>query len=177
MKYWAFSGWSANKISQEFSRDDTLKEEFPDGVSVPSVIQHIKKVRIELEQLVDEDALEKYTSEFIRKQFQYDNQIEVMQTMQNTIDTSDAKGQELWLKFESQKTVILDKQIKMMSDIELVLMIKQMNAKRRKELKTLKIDDTKRLESRVIDINPTNLVEQIHGETCACKDCRSIEDT
>ncbi len=37
----------------------------------------------------------------------------------------------------------------MMSDIELVLMVKQMNAKRRKEMKTLKKQDVKELATRV----------------------------
>jgi len=150
MKYWAFSGWSALKISHEFSRDEELKKMFPEGVSVSSVTKHIKKIRIELESMVDEDALEKYTSEFIRKQYQYDRQIEAIEEMQNTIDVDDSKGKELWLKFESQKSFILDKQIKMMSDIELVLMVKQLNAKRRREIKTLNVSDTeKRLENRI----------------------------
>lgn len=176
MKYWAFSGWSARKISEEFSRDETLSKEFPDGVSIESVIQHIRKIRIELETLVDEDALEKYTSEFIRKQFQYDEQIDNMDKMQNSIEVDDGKGKELWLKFEAQKTVILDKQIKMMSDIELVLMIKQMNAKRRRELKTLKNVPEKALENRVVAVEEFT-EPKLHNETCTCKDCRSVDDT
>lgn len=147
-KYWAFSGWSAKKISEEFDRDEELHKEFG-SVSIPSVEEHIRRIRIEFETYVDEDALEKYTSEFVRKQHQYDNQLDLIEKMQNTIDVDDVKGQELWLKFESQKTAILDKQIKMMSDIELVLMIKQMNARRRKELKTLKVVDTDKLAKRV----------------------------
>ncbi|MFB5617555.1 MAG: hypothetical protein ACE5Q4_02695 [Nitrosopumilus sp.] len=149
MKYWAFSGWSAKKISEEFSRDEDLKREFPEGVSVDSVIQHIRRIRIELEAVVDEDALEKYTSEFIRKQYQYDQQLEDITTLQNGLDKEDIKDKELWLKCENAKTNILDKQIKMMSDIELVLMVKQMNAKRRKEMKTLKKQDVKELATRV----------------------------
>ena len=69
-KYWAFTGWSAEKIAQEFDRDEALHKEFG-SVSVSSVLVHIKKIRIEFETLVDEDVLEKYTSEFVRKQFQY----------------------------------------------------------------------------------------------------------
>ena len=154
MKYWAFSGWSAKKISEEFDRDVELHKEFG-SVSVASVEQHIRKIRIEFEACVEEDALEKYTSEFVRKQHQYDNQLEALEKMENSIDTDDLKGKELWLKFESQRTAILDKQIKMMSDIELVLMVKQMNAKRRKEMKTLKVVDEDRLSKRVV--NPITL--------------------
>jgi hypothetical protein len=151
MKYWVFSGWSPRKISEEFSRDETLKEQFPDGVSLDSVIQHVKRIRIELEALVDEDAIEKYTSEFVRKQYQFDQQLEDISKLQNGLDKEDIKDKELWLKCENSKTSILDKQIKMMSDIELVLMVKQMNAKRRKELKTLKLDKSKMLETRIVE--------------------------
>jgi len=148
MKYWAFSGWSAKKISEEFDRDVELHKEFG-SVSIPSVEEHIRRIRLEFETAVDEDALEKYTSEFVRKQHQYDNQLEALENMQRAIDTDDLKGKELWLKFESQRTAILDKQIKMMSDVELVLMVKQMNAKRRKEIKTLKVVDEDKLLKRV----------------------------
>lgn len=156
-KYWAFTGWSAQKISDEFTRDELLHKEFG-SVSVSSVLDHIKKIRIEFETLVDEDVLEKYTSEFVRKQFQYDHQIEEIMKMSNTIDVEDLKGKELWLKFEAMKSQILDKQIKMMTDIELVLMTKQMNAKRRGEIKTLKVVPSKALESRVVE-DIDNLVD------------------
>lgn len=164
MKYWAFSGWSAKKISEEFDRDVELHKEFG-SVSIPSVEEHIRRIRLEFETCVDEDALEKYTSEFVRKQHQYDNQLEAIEKMQNTIDIGDTKGQELWLKFEAQRTAILDKQIKMMSDIELVLMIKQMNAKRRKEIKTLKVVDEDKLAKRLA--KPVALKVMEEGEEIA----------
>lgn len=138
LKYWAFSGWSAKRISQEFSNDPELKTKFGE-ISVSGVQAHIVRCRRELESLLDEDALEKFTGEFVRKQNIFDQEVEDIDNAQKYLDQEDPKQLETWLKLQRAKHEIHVDSIRMMQDIQLVLNVKKMVGARRKgELRILK---------------------------------------
>ena len=66
-----------------------------------------------------------------------DEQIDRLDEVQKLIDVLEPKERELFLKFEMAKHVIHQDQIKMMSEIELVLHIKKINKERRVRNETL----------------------------------------
>lgn len=138
-KYWAFGGFSIRKITDEFNKQEDYVKKYG-TVSVSSVQGYVKEIRREFESFLDEDAIEKYTGEFVRKQFQVDEQIEKLRKVQELIDvnTGDEKQRELYLKFEREMHNMTMNQVKMMSDIELVLSVKKFAKKRRLQTETIK---------------------------------------
>lgn len=138
LKFWAFSGWSAKRISAEFTNDPELKAKYGE-ISVSGVQEHIVKCRRELESLLDEDALEKFTGEFVRKQHIFDQEVEDIDNAQKHLDQEDPKQLDIWLKMERAKHEIHVDSIKMMQDIQLVLNVKKIVGARRKgQLQVLK---------------------------------------
>ena len=138
-KYWAFSGWSAKRISVEFSNDPELKSKYGE-ISVSGVQEHIVKCRREFESLLDEDSLEKFTGEFVRKQHIFDQEVEDIDNVMKKLDQEDPKQIEIWLKCERAKHEIHMDSIRMMQDIQLVLNVKKIvGSQRKKTMKLLKV--------------------------------------
>ena len=138
-KYWAFSGWSAKRISAEFSNDPELKSKYGE-ISVSGVQEHIVKCRREFESLLDEDSLEKFTGEFVRKQHIFDQEVEDIDNAMKKLDQEDPKQLEIWLKCERAKHEIHMDSIRMMQDIQLVLNVKKIvGSQRKKTMKFLKV--------------------------------------
>jgi len=137
---WTFEGYSVRKIAKEFNSNDEYVRKYK-KVSISSVQVWVVEIRKELENWVDEDALEKYTGEFVRQQHIIDTQIENLRDVQKLIDITDSKERELFLRFEeSIHRMTMDK-TKMMSEIELVLRIKKLNKDRRLKEETLVLVD------------------------------------
>lgn len=146
LKFWAFSGWSAKRISAEFSNDPDLKNKFGE-ISVSGVQEHIVRCRRELEALLDEDALEKFTGEFVRKQHIFDQEVEDIDKAMSKLDQEDPKQLETWLKCQRAKHEIHMDSIRMMQDIQLVLNVKKIvGARRKATIKTFKATNTLPLE-------------------------------
>jgi len=140
-KYWAFSGWSAKRISTEFSNDPELKSKYGE-ISVSGVQEHIVKCRREFESLLDEDSLEKFTGEFVRKQHIFDQEVEDIDNAMQKLDLEDPRQLEIWLKCERAKHEIHMDSIRMMQDIQLVLNVKKIvGAQRKRTMKLLKVNN------------------------------------
>lgn len=133
---WLYQGFSIRKMSQAFNANPEYVAKFG-TVSVSSCTVYIKEFRRDAEEWYDEDAVEKYAAEFVRKQHTMDEQIDRLDEVQKLIDVLEPKERELFLKFEMAKHVIHQDQIKMMSEIELVLHIKKINKERRVRNETL----------------------------------------
>ena len=133
---WLFQGYSIRKIAAEFNNTKEYVDKWGE-VSVSSVSQYVRAFRRDAEKWVDEDALEKYTAEFVRKQHTIDEEIDKLLNVQKLLDTSDPKNAELYLKFETAIHSMHMNQIKMMSEIELVITIKKFNKERRLKNETL----------------------------------------
>lgn len=157
---WLFQGYSIRKMSEEFNNTKEYVEKYG-TVSTASCAIYIREFRRDAEKWLDEDALEKYTAEFVRKQHTIDEEIDKLLKVQLLLDTSDPKQQELYLKFETAIHSMHMNQIKMMSEIELVLSIKKYNKERRLKNETIKVLDSTNEEDKVaasrgynIDIKP-----------------------
>jgi hypothetical protein len=133
---WIFQGFSVRKMSRVFNDNPEYVQKYG-TVSVSSVTSYVKEFRRDAEKWYDEDAVEKYAAEFVRKQHTIDEQVDRIDDVQRLIDTSDPKERELFLKFEMAKHTLHQDQIKMMSEIELVLHIKRLNKERRIKNETI----------------------------------------
>lgn len=127
---WIFQGFSIRKMTQVFNDNPEYVAKYG-TVSISSVGSYIREFRRDAEKWYDEDAVEKYAAEFVRKQHTIDEQVDRIDEVQRLIDTTDPKERELFLKFEMAKHTLHQDQIKMMSEIELVLHIKRLNKERR----------------------------------------------
>lgn len=172
--FWVFSGYSQRKIMEEFNKNEDYVKKYG-TVSQSSIAQYVKEARRDLENWLDEDALEKYTGEFVRKQYIMEEQIEKLRKAQGFIDfeQGESKDKELYLKFEMAIHEIHKDQIKMMSEIELVLQIKRLAKDRRTKTETLvlindadKIIDTKKKRGYVLENNGVFISEHEKGISC-----------
>ena len=171
--FWVFSGYSQRKIAEEFNKNEDYVKKYG-TISQSSVAQYVKEARRDLENWLDEDALEKYTGEFVRKQFIMEEQIEKLRKAQGYIDfeQGEAKDKELYLKFEMAIHEIHKDQIKMMSEIELVLQIKRLAKDRRVKTETLnliddadKILETKKKRGYILE-SKEFISEKIEDSSC-----------
>jgi len=133
---WLFQGYSIRKMASEFNGNEEYVKKYG-TVSVSSMGDYVKEFRRDAEKWIDEDALEKYTAEFVRKQHTIDEEIDKLLVAQSMLDTSDIKENELYLKFENAIHAMHMNQIKMMSEIELVLSVKKYNKERRLKNETI----------------------------------------
>lgn len=133
---WIFQGFSIRKMTRVFNDNPEYVAKYG-TVSVSSVGSYVREFRRDAEKWYDEDAVEKYAAEFVRKQHTIDEQVDRLDEVQRLIDTTDPKERELFLKFEMAKHTLHQDQIKMMSEIELVLHIKRLNKERRLKNETL----------------------------------------
>jgi len=133
---WLLQGFSIRRMVREFNGNREYVNKYG-TVSISAVTGYVKKFRRDAENWLDEDALEKYTGEFVRKQHTIDEQIDKLLSAQKLLDQSDPKQLELFLKFENSIHQMHMNQIKMMSEIELVLTIKKYNKERRIKNETL----------------------------------------
>ena len=132
-------GHSNRRIAEDFNKSKEWVDKY-DTISVSSVGDYVREIRRDFEKYLDEDVIEKYTGEFVRKQFTIDEEIEKLRKLQELIDvdSGDVKDKELYLKIEREIHAMTMNQIKMMSDIELVLQVKNFAKKRRLQTDTLK---------------------------------------
>ena len=139
---WLISGFSVRKIAREFNGTSEYVKDYG-TVSISSVGIWVKEIRRDSEKWLDEDALEKYTGEFVRQQHIIEARMESLQDVQKYInfETGDVKDKELYLKFEKTIHEMSMDKIKLMTDIELVLRIKKLNKDRRLKNETLVLVD------------------------------------
>jgi hypothetical protein len=133
---WIFQGFSIRKMTREFNNNKDYVAKYG-TVSVSSVTVYVRQFRRDAEKWYDEDAVEKYAAEFVRKQHTIDEQIDRIDEVQKLIDVTDPKERELFLRFEMAKHSMHQDQIKMMSEIELVLHVKRLNKDRRLKNETI----------------------------------------
>ena len=153
---WLISGYSGRKICREFNGNAEYVKEYG-TVSESSVGDWIIEIRRDSEKWLDEDALEKYTGEFVRQQHIIDNRMEELQDACVLIDwkTGDPKEKELYLKFQRTIHEMSMDKIRLMTEIELVLRIKKLNKERRLKNETLTL-----LDDNGKPIKPKSIAEE-----------------
>ena len=176
---WVFQGYSIRKLCTEFNANKEYVDKYG-TVSLSSVAVYVREARRELENCIDEDFLEKYTAEFVRRRFIMEEQIEKLREAQNFIDfkTGDSKDKDLYLKFEMAIHNIGMDQMRMMTDIELVLNIKKLNKEKRLRDETLVLIPDKTIANNrgyiLNDIKDNTLVNETDSILVDVKEDKNI---
>jgi hypothetical protein len=127
-----FFHMSATAIEKDLNRDQVFTRKYG-TITVPGVHYHIQKIKSEYEKYIGEDAIDKYTAEFVRLQNSFDKELEDVDEMIKRSDTDDVIIKLMRLRHE----IRLDK-MKMLQDIELPLAVKKLKIERNKKYDTLK---------------------------------------
>ena len=65
---------SASAIERELNGDSNFVRRFG-NITIPGVNYHIQKIKSEYERFIGEDAIDKYTAEFVRLQNSFDQEL------------------------------------------------------------------------------------------------------
>ena len=124
---------SASAIERELNGDSNFVRRYG-NITIPGVNYHIQKIKSEYERFIGEDAIDKYTAEFVRLQNSFDQELEDVDEMIRRTDSEDVRIKLMRLRHE----IRLDK-MKMLQDIELPLAVKKLKLERNKKLKKLNV--------------------------------------
>jgi len=124
---------SASAIERELNGDSNFVRRYG-NITIPGVNYHIQKIKGEYERFIGEDAIDKYTAEFVRLQNSFDQELEDVDEMIRRTDSEDVRIKLMRLRHE----IRLDK-MKMLQDIELPLAVKKLKLERNKKLKKLNV--------------------------------------
>ena len=127
-----FFHMSATAIEKELNSDQDFTRKYG-TITVPGVHYHIQKIKSEYEKYIGEDAIDKYTAEFVRLQNSFDKELEDVDEMIKRTEDDDVIIKLMRLRHE----IRLDK-MKMLQDIELPLAVKKLKIERSKKYDTLK---------------------------------------
>ena len=123
---------SPSSITKELNEDNDFTRKYG-TITVPGVNYHVQKIKAEYEQFIGEDAIDKYTAEFVRLQNSFDHELDDVDEMIKRTEDEDVKIKLMRLRHE----IRLDK-MKMLQDIELPLAVKKLKLERKKKLTTIK---------------------------------------
>jgi len=123
---------SPSSITRELNEDQEFTRKYG-TITVPGVNYHIQKIKSEYEQFIGEDAIDKYTAEFVRLQNSFDHELDDVDEMIKATEDEDVRIKLMRLRHE----IRLDK-MKMLQDIELPLAVKKLKMERKKKLSTIK---------------------------------------
>ena len=123
---------SPSSIQRELSSDEEFIRKYG-SITIPGVNYHIQKIKSEYEMYIGEDAIDKYTAEFVRLQNSFDAELDDVDEMIKKTEDEDVRIKLMRLRHE----IRLDK-MKMLQDIELPLAVKKLKLERKKKLDTIK---------------------------------------
>ncbi len=127
---------SQRAIAREFNEDEKLIAKFG-PVDLGTVHYHVKKIRLELENSLDFDALDRYTAEYVRFQHSIESEIEDVEKIIKLIDMD--KEKEMWLKFKRHKKELMEVKLRALQDHELPLTVRKLKRERDNKNKIVKV--------------------------------------
>ena len=133
---------SPSSIQRELCADEEFIRRFG-TITIPGVNYHIQKIKSEYEQYIGEDAIDKYTAEFVRLQNSFDSELDDVDEMLKMTEDEDVRIKLMRLRHE----IRLDK-MKMLQDIELPLAVKKLKIERKKKYDTIKTIEPEKIEDK-----------------------------
>lgn len=106
-------------------------------VGLSDVHYHVKKIRIDLENSLDFDALDRYTAEYVRFQHSIETEIEDLEEVIKLCDLN--KEKEIWLRLKRHKKELMETKLKALQDHELPLTVRKLKKERDSRTKILKV--------------------------------------
>jgi len=104
-------------------------------VGVSDIHYHIVKIRIDLDNSLDLDALSRYTAEYVRIQYALEHEIEDVEKTIRLIDPKENPA--VWGSLKRLKKELMIDKIRVLQDHELPLTVRQFKKERDKKFKTI----------------------------------------
>ena len=131
---------SASAIEKELNSTQEFTSKYG-TITVPGVNYHIQKIKSEYEKYIGEDAIDKYTAEFVRLQNSFDAELDDVDEVIKATEEEDIKIKLIRLRHE----IRLDK-MKMLQDIELPLAVKKLKLERKKKYDSVTLVEPEAIE-------------------------------
>jgi len=135
---WVYHGMGVQQIANHINSTNELKSEFGE-VSQQGVYYHVVKIRDELENTVNEDALDSYVGEFIRAKEGLDSDIEAVDKLIQSEKSQELPNSETLIKLMRLKHEIKVDRFKLLQDVELPIRVKKLKREREKMIGTMPI--------------------------------------
>lgn len=133
---YVFAHKSERAVMRSINEDPKLKSHFGE-VGPSDVDYHVKKIKVQLENTLDVDAVDKYTAEFIRFQNSIESEIEDVEDIIKLIDKE--KEKETWIKLKRLKKELMETKLRALQDHELPLVVRKLKRERDSRNRTIKI--------------------------------------
>jgi hypothetical protein len=106
-------------------------------VSVSDVHYHVVKIRQQLDESIDHDALDRYTAEYVRIQHALEHEIEAVEKTLALIDPKEKP--DVWMRLRRLKKDLMIDKIRVLQDHELPLTVRKFKKERDKKIGTIKV--------------------------------------
>ncbi len=128
---WVYKSMGVQQIANHINSDTALRSEYGE-ISKDGVYYHIVQIRNELEDTVNEDALDSYVGEFIRAKEGLDSDIEAVEKLIESEQSQELPNNETLIKLMRLKHEIKVDRFKLLQDVELPIRVKKLKRERQK---------------------------------------------
>lgn len=152
--HYVFAHESERAIMRSINEDSKLKSHF--GELAPcDVHYHTSKIKQELENTLDVDAIDKYSAEYIRFNNSIESEIEDVEEIIKLTDKENEK--EVWIRLKRLKKELMETKLKSLQDHELPLVVRKLKRERDARNRTIKIIESGQIteEPIITDTPPT----------------------
>lgn len=134
--HYVFAHESERAIMRSINENPKLLSHF--GELAPADVHyHTAKIKVQLENTLDVDAIDKYTAEYIRFYNSIESEIEDVEEIIKLIDKE--KEKETWIKLKRLKKELMETKLRALQDHELPLVIRKLKRERDVRNKTIKV--------------------------------------
>ena len=121
---------SCRAIANEINATVSLRSRFGD-IDQSGVFYHVQQIREELEDTINEDALDTYVAEFIRLKESLDADIEAVDDLLKTLKPKEnPEDRDVWLRTQRFRKELKEMKMKLLQDIELPIRVKKLKRER-----------------------------------------------
>ena len=125
-----YAGMSCRAIANEINGTVSLRSRFGD-IDQSGVFYHVQQIREELEDTVNEDALDTYVAEFIRLKESLDADIEAVDAILATLEPkTKPEDRDVWLRTSRFRKELKEMKMKLLQDVELPIRVKKLKRER-----------------------------------------------
>lgn len=135
---WVYQGMGVQQIANHINSNATLRSEFGE-ISKDGVYYHVVHIRNELENTVNEDALDSYVGEFIRAKEGLDSDIDAVEKLIALEQAQSLPNNETLIKLMRLKHEIKVDRFKLLQDVELPIRVKKLKREREKMIGTIPV--------------------------------------
>ena len=135
---YVFLHMSERAIMRSINEDPKMLQKFGE-ITPPDIHYHVAKIKMELENTLDIDAIDKYTAEYVRFQNSIESEIEDTEEIIKLTDKE--KEKETWIKLKRLKKELMETKLRALQDHELPLVVRKLKKERDMKTRTIKLVD------------------------------------